>query len=411
MTALTHGSISLFAVESVTVPDVLRPYALVLVTACVGVLVISPLMRALAMRNGIIDWPNETRKAHPRPVAYLGGVAIFLGWLAGVAASYGIEPHPHIISGAGSPQVHFPIGIVLGATLVMFTGLFDDLYGISPRVKVGGQLFAGAMLAAEHVGLGLAQTSLELLHLPTHELVVLTVGTIAIALFVMGGCNAINLLDGLDGLASGVTAIGVLGLLAIATLVAQDAYAAGAAAGGEALNDPIRLTLLLAVLGAVLGFLPFNFNPARIFMGDAGSLLLGFWVVTAILLLGDVRGAGPRLVTAAMIVFTLPILDTALAILRRTLRGQAFFESDQEHLHHLLRQAGLSVRQAVGVLYAAAAGFAALGCALVAMQWQWRYVMAVWGVLFVSLLAGLWIWSRRMGAAHAGQGQGEGVER
>ncbi|MFW6058958.1 MAG: glycosyltransferase family 4 protein [Phycisphaeraceae bacterium] len=385
----------MLAAAQPSVGDVLWPYAGVFVVALVGALLLSPVMRMLALRNGIIDWPNVQRKEHARPVAYLGGVAIFLGWLAGVAVSYAIEPHMHAIDGTGSAHVSFPIGIVVGAALVMFTGLFDDLYGVSPRVKVGGQLLAGAALASEHVGLELAESSLSLLHLPTGEAVVAAVGTVAIALFVMGGCNAMNLLDGLDGLASGVTAIGCLGLLVIAGIVAMRAQGGEAMGGSVALDDPVRLTLLLAALGAVLGFLPFNLNPARIFMGDAGSLLLGFLMVTAILLLGDVSGAGPRLVTAALLVFAVPIVDTTLAILRRTMRGQAFFHADSEHLHHMLCRAGLSVWQSVAVLYGAAVGFAVLGCTLVALDLRWRYVMAVCVAVFVLAVLAAYKWSRR----------------
>ncbi len=137
----------------------------------------------------------------------------------------------------------------------------------------------------------------------------------------------------------------------------------------------------------MLGFLPFNFNPATIFMGDAGSLLLGYLVVATILLFGEVRGTGPCLVTAALIVFALPITDTALAIFRRRMRGQGIFRPDNEHLHHILRRAGLSVRQTVAVLYTAAVGMAALGCTLVALELRWRYVLAVFVVLFGFVLA------------------------
>ena len=366
--------------------EVIAPYMGIFFIAFFAAFVLTPVMRMLAARNGIVDWPDLKRKSHLAPVAYLGGVAIFLGWLAGVTAGFWTEPHNQALIGTGPMYVYVPLSIVLGAAAVMFTGLFDDLYGISPRVKIGGQLFAAAALAWQRVGLELAEATLTLMQLPTPEWLVLLVGTTGLALFVIGGCNAFNLLDGLDGLAGGVTVIGCLGLLVMAGLVALHAYTPSDADAADPLGDPVRITMCLAILGALLGFLPYNFNPASIFMGDAGALLLGYLVVASILLFAEPAGGGPRLVTAALIIFALPITDTALAIFRRKMRGQGILEPDSEHLHHLLRQAGLSVRQSVAVLYGVAIALAVLGCTLVALQLRWRYVLAVFVVLFGFVL-------------------------
>ena len=366
--------------------EVIAPYMGVFFLAFFIVLVVTPILRLLATRHGIIDWPDLHRKNHLAPVAYLGGVAIFVGWVAGVALGYGIEPHNHGPGGTGLAYVGVPLSIILGAAAIMFTGLFDDLYGISPRVKVGGQLFAAGMLASQDVGLDLVEATLHLVYLPSPEWLVYVLGAIAITLFVVGGCNAFNLLDGQDGLAAGVTVIGCLGLLVMAALVALNAYDPARVGVSDPRGDPIRIVMCLATVGAVLGFLPYNFNPATIFMGDAGSLLLGFLAVATLLLFAAVPGSGPRLVTAGLIVLALPIADTALATVRRAMRGQPLFEPDSEHLHHLLRHSGLSVRQTVVLLYGAAAACAVLGCTLVALELRWRYVMAVFVVLFSFVL-------------------------
>lgn len=376
--------------------EVISPYMPVFFVAFAVALAMTPLMRYLALRNHIVDMPSEARKLHKRPIAYLGGVAILLGWLAGVLACHLIPPH----TGIPLSLVHFPLSIVLGAAVITLTGLFDDIYGISPRVKIAGQIFGAAMLAHEDVGIQLVRNSLGVLQfLPTGglpgvastlaaasappEWVVLVLGTAVIAGFVVGGCNAVNLLDGLDGLASGVTGVASVGFLLIAAFVAVQALTPGAALAEEwFIWDPARLVMCLAILGAVLGFLPYNFNPANIFMGDAGSLLLGYLSVSTILMFAN---TGPRslfLVTAALIVFAVPITDTSLAIFRRKMRGQPLFSPDDQHIHHLLKRSGMSVRKAVLTIYAAGAVFAAVGVLMVAIELRARFLMAIFVVMY-----------------------------
>ncbi|MCC6581125.1 MAG: undecaprenyl/decaprenyl-phosphate alpha-N-acetylglucosaminyl 1-phosphate transferase [Phycisphaeraceae bacterium] len=375
---------------------VLSPYMGVFFVAFLVTFILTPVMRSLALRNGVVDWPDFKRKAHLRPVAYLGGIAIFLGWLAGMILCYYITPHDADKAAAlGVFGVKFPFPIVVGAAVIALTGVIDDVYGISPRVKIGGQLFAAASLASMDVGTVLVSDSfrslgLEFAHMDT---VAYILGAALIAFFVLGGCNAVNLLDGLDGLAAGVSAITAFGLLFICAYVAMAVAnympigAAAAAAGShpqapgiDILTSPVRIVMCLAILGAVLGFLPYNFNPALIFMGDAGSLLLGYLCISTILLLAHAPGSSPALVMAALIVFAVPITDTTLAIVRRKLAGQPLFSPDKEHLHHQLRKAGLSVKQTVLALYGLALGFAAIGCSMVFLRW--RFVLAFFLVLF-----------------------------
>ncbi|MEM1107938.1 MAG: MraY family glycosyltransferase [Planctomycetota bacterium] len=361
----------------------MAPYMGVFFVAFFVAIVTTPLMKSLALRNGIVDWPDLKRKNHATPVAYLGGVAIFLAWMLGVFTSYVVTPEmPTSSTTSGRLLLQsFPLSILIGAGVITVTGLFDDVYGIRARVKIGGQLFAAAALTWDRIGIDLTESAFRLAGLYPSETVIYFSATALVAFFVLGGCNAVNLIDGLDGLSSGVIAIAMIGFLTIALLVGQNPDATVAA-----LDNPKRIVLCLAAIGAILGFLPYNFNPASIFMGDAGSLLLGFLAVSAILLFGDAGGFSLKLVTAALVVFAVPITDTSLAIIRRKMRGQPIFSPDNQHLHHLLRKSGLSVKKSVFVMYFAAVVFGVIGVSMIGLELQWRYSLAIFFVIYSFIM-------------------------
>lgn len=357
----------------------------------------TPLMRWLAVRNGIVDWPDHKRKSHVEPVAYLGGVALFAGWLSAVMWTYfnGISTEKVLDV---IPQGQFPITIVLGAAAIVITGLCDDIYGICPNVKIAGQIFAAGVLAYNKVATGLVDDLFILASLPVPPLLVsYSLATVGIAVLVVGGCNAMNLLDGLDGLAAGIAAIASIGFLVMAVLVALTILKHATPQQGMDIF-PVIIIMGLATLGALLGFLPYNFHPANIFMGDAGSLLLGYLSVATILLFAEVPAVaevadevglaasrGPLYVMAALIVFGVPICDTALAIFRRKLRGKPIFSPDDQHIHHLLVRVGYGVKGAVGVMYGLGVLFAVLGCTLVVLNIG-RFVIAVFLVMFAFVM-------------------------
>lgn len=372
--------------------ELLNGYLGVFLVGFLVTLVATPFVRRLAIAMDIIDRPNEARKQHKYPIAYLGGFAVFLGVMAAILCSF------MIIDGPGGELGPVPVSIIIGILAITFTGLADDVWGWDPRLKIMGQLVAAAALALEDIGTRVAEGAFTpffgdpatvLLHLGPVALqagdIYYWSGTALIALFVLGGCNAMNLIDGLDGLCSGVagimgSALLVLSLLMASAVVITDPF--GSLAG-------VRIVLCLALLGGVLGFLPWNFNPAVIFLGDCGSLLIGYLLVVIILLLGE-QGQ-THLVFAGLIIFALPIMDTSLAILRRKLAGVSMAQADANHIHHLAKRALGGVKAAVAALYGLSFLFGVLGVILGALaieqivRLRFVYVAAI--VLFATIAA------------------------
>lgn len=345
--------------ESTTLEMVLRSYWPVLVIAFVVSLVLTPLCRRLALRRGIVDKPDEWLKPHGQPIPYLGGVAIFLGWLAGIICAWvlftpaGVEATASL---TGPVLDHTLIlGIMLAGTAIMLLGLCDDLRVMSPRVKLAGNIAVAIMLLAfglgdeiiviltnrVHVQLDAGETWLKLLY------------SVPVTVFIIvGACNATNLIDGLDGLCSGVIGIISIGFLVLAIhLHVFSPWNPG---------DGARVVLSLAMLGGALGFLPFNRNPAKIFMGDAGSMLLG--LNSAVILLLFAEDNRLRWMVASLLVFGLPIADMLLTLVRRWRAQRPIMAGDRSHFYDQLIDRGLSVRKVVYLSYALAAGFVLMGC-------------------------------------------------
>ena len=387
--------------------DILSGYILVFAVAFLVTVLVTPLVRRLAVANGIVDHPSESRKIHTMPIAYLGGVAVYLGIIAALIFSYIgadipglIDYHPmsneHLVDGIYNPIV--PPWIALGMTSIVLVGLLDDITGIPPRVKLGGQLVAAAALALGNVGINVAAGVLvptlgRLFHNPdlVYQIplpfdipgfgssvqldLIYWSGTAIIAIFVLGACNASNFLDGLDGLLTGVTSIAMAGLLVIAlTLAVMD----------DGIFDAPRIIFALAVLGACLGFLPHNFNPASIFLGDTGSLLLGYCSAVVILSLGDTGKTW--LVAAGLIIYAIPIIDTALAIIRRKLAGKKMSDPDADHLHHMLKRA-FGVKGAVFTLYGIGIVFGLLGVMLSYFRGRIIYALALIIASYIGVIA------------------------
>lgn len=373
--------------------DVLSPYIYVFYVAFAVAFLFTPVMRLVALYYGIIDRPDRVRKMHSVPIAYLGGVAVFLGWLCGLATSQFL--HLHVQAPGFTGPVVIKFSIVVGACIILLLGLWDDIRGVSPKVKILGQIAAAVMLLLDGVGTNCTLHVLipvgrlleqRLGFPPIPEWFVIATSSFFVIATVVGCCNASNLMDGLDGLCGGVTAIIAAGFLFLAVHVAMFG-------GGLSVNfDGLRVVLALALLGAVLGFVPYNFNPASIFMGDTGSMLLGFACAVMILLMG--QGQHPKWFLASMVMFALPVLDTCLAFARRYVNGRPLFSADKFHFHHQLLGRGLSVKQTVLVAYSLAIFFALLGGSIVFMKT--RFVGAFWLMIFAFIIVAAY----KMGMIH-----------
>ncbi|MDG2477277.1 MAG: MraY family glycosyltransferase [Phycisphaerales bacterium] len=366
------------SVDDLTIRGLISMFLPVLVVAWAVTLLSTPLIRALAIETGVVDHPDEARKIHSKPVAYLGGVAVFLGLLAGIAVSYAID-----MPASFRP---IPIAIVLGMIAITATGVGDDVWGWDPRFKIMGQLVAAAGLSLFGIGtqtaaaflayfFGTSDLSIEVIGITIN--VTEWVGVGIVAVLVLGACNASNLIDGLDGLLSGTTSIIGGGLLLISLLMALhltnsdlewlEKSLPASVVGMDGLTlAGARIALCMALIGATLGFLAHNFNPATIFLGDAGSLLIGYFCVTIILMLGELGQT--HFVLAGLIVFGLPIADTILAIARRKVQGLKASDPDANHLHHILKRQLGTVKQAVLGMWAIETIFMAIGVSLVAIS-------------------------------------------
>lgn len=283
--------------------------------ACGLGLILTPCLRRLAFRIGALDYP-DARKIHRQAMPLLGGVAVYLSFWAAAALAL------HLFGGG-----HQFWGLFLGSTLILLLGLYDDLKGLSYQAKFAGQFAAVLILLFYNI-------RIEFITLPFHEITFLGIFIIPLTLlWVVGLTNAVNLIDGADGLAAGVSTIAALVMFALMH--------------GEYQPIPL-LTLILA--GAALGFLPYNFSPARIFLGDAGSLFLGF-MLSALAIIGVTKQAAFTTLFIPVLIFGLPITDTLYAMWRRFRSRRPIFLPDNGHIHHRLLDLGLSTRQTVFVLY------------------------------------------------------------
>ena len=390
--------------QVLSMDEVLAPYIFVFYVAFVVTFLMTPLMRKAALHYSIVDEPDQARKMHKAPVAYLGGVALFLGWICGMAIAQYLKLH-RIQPGWPTPYPIVKFSVVVGAVVIVILGLWDDILKLRPRVKIAGQVLAALFLLWDGVGVEVTRPMLHPLALRFAQsfgtepavpdwLVFLTSGAVVL-LLVVGCCNASNLLDGLDGLCGGVTAIISVGLLFVAVHLA-------AMGGGVRTNsDAFRVILALALLGAVLGFTPYNFNPASIFMGDTGSMLLGFLCAVLIIMMGEER---TKWLLAATVVFALPILDTGLAFTRRWLNGRPVFSADKQHFHHQLVARGFSVKRTVLISYGLALMFMALGVGMVFIRT--RYAVAFYLVIFGFIVVAAYKMGMVHERPHVGPAQG-----
>ena len=319
-------------------------YGLILVVAAGATAILTVPARRIAVRVHYVSHPGE-RSVHTTPIPYGGGAAMFAGFLVACLAAAGVPQLRHAGIFADSPEM---IGVVLAAGAMFAVGLIDDVRDMSAPAKMSGQVLAASILYFSGV-------TMWQFKIPLAGFFVLTPGIIPLitAAWVIALTNAVNLIDGLDGLAAGVVAIGG-GALAL--------YGIRLMGLGLLPSDNIGPLVAVIACGICLGFLPFNFNPARIFMGDAGALFLGLLMAASTMVIG---GRVPTAVPISgvtyfffaplfipLLILGVPLLDMAFAFVRRTARGQKFDTPDKEHIHHRLLRLGHGPRRSVIILWA-----------------------------------------------------------
>ena len=298
--------------------NVIGLVAAALIAALLVSFVSTPVVKALAQKMGAVDVPKDSRRMHDHPIPRMGGLAIFFGFTL-------------------STLVFLPLteqlrGMLLGACLIVVLGILDDIYTLSAKLKFVVQIIA-ALIAVLHGNVITVISNPNIFSdNPYWDLGILSV-PISV-LWVVGITNAVNLIDGLDGLACGVSTISSMTMLVIALVVAEGDVA----------------IIMAALAGACIGFLPYNLNPAKIFMGDTGSTFLGF-VLAVVSIQGLFKYAAIISFAVPFLMLALPIFDTCFAIIRRVSKGQSPMSPDRSHIHHRLIDMGFSQKQAVAVLY------------------------------------------------------------
>ena len=300
----------------------------------------TPYTIKIAQKIGAVDVPKDQRRMHKKAMPKFGGPAVILGFLVSVTYLLIVMSMEGTISLAGTENYGRQLlGMFLGILVISITCIFDDILTIKPLVKLTGQVLA-AIIA---VSFGVRIESIDFGFINTSELGE-AVSIIVTVIWIVGVTNAINLIDGLDGLASGISVISSVSLLVIFVLNG---------------SPTIAIILITALAGALVGFLPFNFAPAKTFIGDTGSNFLGY-TISIIAILGVAKTYTLAVIILPLIVLGLPIFDTLWAIVRRLIKGKsikAIFKADKGHLHHRLVSRGFSQKQAVLVLYGISATF------------------------------------------------------
>ncbi len=294
---------------------------------------VTPRVRRLALKAGVLDAVDD-RRMHDEPKPRAGGLAIYLAFAFALFVSIGLalKLSPTLFHRAD--DIHDVLGLLFGGTMIVIVGVWDDVMGMKPRDKLIAQL----LVAAISMSYGFIISGFELPFAHVYVNVPLWVGLPLTLVWYLGMMNAINFLDGLDGLLTGVTAISGLFLFAIAIGHGHLVPALG----------------LCALVGGALGFLPYNFNPAKIILGDTGSLFIGY-VFATVSIIVTAKVAITVSLLVPLIALAFPVVDTALAIWRRIRAGKSIASPDRGHLHHILVfRFGLNVRQAVWLIYAVA---------------------------------------------------------
>lgn len=310
----------------------INPFNLCIAMVCAFFIsvTLTPLVRVLAFKFKVTDVPKDNRRMHKKEMPLMGGLAIYIAFVVCT-----------LIFSELNMQI---IGILLGATLIVLTGIIDDKYNMKAIIKLLLQIAAGVITV-------LSGTEIEMINFFGKYLPFGNWSGVITVLWIVALTNAINLIDGLDGLSCGVSTISCFTLLF--SLFNS--------------NTDFSIIILIGILaGSCLGFLPFNFNPAKIFMGDTGALFLGY-IMSVLSILGCFKLNALVSFWVPFLVFALPLLDTAFAFTRRILKGKSPFSADRGHVHHRLIDRGFDQKHSVLLLYAVS-GISGVSAILLSMD-------------------------------------------
>jgi UDP-GlcNAc:undecaprenyl-phosphate GlcNAc-1-phosphate transferase len=342
----------------------LAPAALLFFSALLLTLALTPSVRAAALGLGAVDYPDENRKLHSRPIPKLGGIGVFVAFYA---VALGILPLVH--SDAAVAAADLARRCFVPTCLILLLGICDDLWPVKPWMKLAVQILA-ALLICWHPDLRIAKLT-NPFGMQIGGFGVLSVPLTIVWIVLI--TNAFNIVDGVDGLASGVALITTTCLF-VAAIQLPTGF----------------IPLLAAPLGgALVGFLRYNFQPASIFLGDSGSLFVGF-LIAVLSLASETKSSTAIAVAAPLLSLALPLVETVVSMLRRFLRGQPIWEADSSHIHHQLIKRGLSARRAALVLYAGSAMFAATSLLLDSNR-------LIGAVMTIALVVVAWFGIRQLG--------------
>ena len=328
-----------------TMPEYIVAFAVAMASA----LIVTPMVIKLAISTGAVDKPDE-RKVHKVPIPRIGGLGIYVSFIVAIAF-YAFSSY------IDHETLHQIVGLIVSGSLIVALGLVDDYKNLPAKIKLLGQVLAATVLV---VGFNVR---IDFITDPLGDYIYLEWVAIPATIFwLVGLTNTINLIDGLDGLAAGVSSIASVTILLVA--LKQNFF--------------IVTILTAALAGAAVGFLFYNSNPARIFMGDSGSMFLGF-MLAGISVIGAVKSTATIALIVPILALGLPIFDTAFAIVRRYRGGRPIFQPDKGHLHHRLLSLGFTQRQAVFLMYIISAmlGLSAVALTEVNSQIALLILMAV----------------------------------
>lgn len=326
---------------------------LAIVVSGVLSLLLTPIVKVFSVKIGAVDVPKDGRRMHDHPIPRLGGLAIFLAFMVSVLIFVPLDTAKK--------------GMLLGAVIIVILGIFDDIHALSAKLKFLVQLVAA--LVATLMG-----NRIEVLTNPNifSDNPIWELGWLSFpvtVIWIVAITNAVNLIDGLDGLACGVSTISSLTMLVIALLVSNTNVA----------------TVMAALVGACIGFLPYNFNPAKIFMGDTGATFLGF-IMATMSVQGMFKMYNLISFVVPFLILGLPIFDVCFAVVRRVSKGQSPMQPDRSHVHHKLIDMGLSQKQAVGTLYVVTAILGLSAVILIASN-AFKAIIVLVALALVALIA------------------------